>query len=74
MAQVYRCFQFFILLSVVINPAWRAAFFINFNSTARVGNLGAGSARRGILLGPRPLSSGLRPFFFFNNSYAAVNR
>ena len=78
MAQVYGCFQFFLLFSAVINPDWRAAFFINFNSTARVGNLRpAGRFRSAeVFYQARDhlLSSGLRPFFFFNNSYAAVNR
>ena len=78
MAQVYRCFQFFLIFSAVINPAWRAAFFINFTSTARVGNLRpVGRIRPTEAFYPvrdHLLSSGRRPFFFFNNRYAAVNR
>ena len=36
MAQVYRCLQFSLLISTVINPVWTAAFFINCYSTATI--------------------------------------
>ena len=72
MAQVYSCFQFLLLFSAVKNPAWKAALFTNFTSTARVDNLRPAEAFYPVR--DNLLSSGLRPFFFFNNSYAAVNR